>query len=110
MKKCTYCGKLNDDLLATCLGCGTALPIEPVHASQRGVPTAAELRARRKAMLDGTIWTFLGLGLVAMSVFYPAWYCGSDPDPRIGPSVIFATIASIAFSVMAVKSFRNAIR
>ena len=114
MKKCSYCGKLSGDGLAICSECGTPLPKESFGAQTPHVPTLAELRARRKAVVSGTFWMILCLGVLPMGWLYPAWFFGRDPimqrdpDPRIGPAVVFSVIASIAFAVVALRSFRNA--
>jgi hypothetical protein len=113
MKKCAYCGRLNNDSVETCAECGTTLPRERFEAIPHLVRTAAELRARRRALRDALLWMVLSVGVLAMGWLYPAWFFGRDPimqrdtDPRVGPALMFCLIASCVFAVLAVRSFRH---
>ena len=58
MKRCNYCGKLNDDSAATCSGCGTAdfpsnpeMPVQtPVQEAPKAPPAFAESRGEMLAL------------------------------------------------------------
>jgi hypothetical protein len=112
MKKCSYCGKLNEDALTVCSGCCTTLPSERFDGKPAGVLTPTELRGRRKAFLGGVIWVVLSLGVLAMGWLYPVWFLGHDPimqrdpDTRLGPAFLLCLIASFVFAVLAVRSFQ----
>ncbi|HWX19505.1 MAG TPA: zinc ribbon domain-containing protein [Candidatus Binatia bacterium] len=113
MKKCSYCGTLNDDALSICSECGTALPSERFEAKPPRVLTPIELRTRRGALRDGILWLVLSLGVLAIGWLYPAWFFGRDPimrhdpDPRVGPAVLIGLATSFTFAVLAVRSFRH---
>jgi hypothetical protein len=111
MKKCTYCGRENDDTLTTCQECLTTLPQEIFEPKLPRVPTPSQLRARNRALVQGIISTILSLIFLGGGWLYPVLslhreLTGSyDPDLQIEPVIVLSLIASFVLAVLAVRSF-----
>jgi hypothetical protein len=73
MRKCSYCGKGNNDQFTTCEGCGTPLGVDFSEAQVSKPRNAVEDRSAQgeKLMLHGVLW-FVGGGAVTLVSYLAA--------------------------------------
>lgn len=116
MKKCSYCGRENDDTLATCSECGTLLLETPNQTKTRRILTAAEVRLRSRMLLEGLFEASVAVVIFVMGWVYPYWFTRkdpimqTDPDTRLGPVFLFSLALGVIFASLAVKNFWRACR
>jgi hypothetical protein len=110
MKRCSYCGKESEDSQAVCGECGTPLAEKPHQIQPPPVISASEVRRRKRTLLRG-----LFEAAFAVVIFMaPSWLIERDAviphdtDNRLGPAVLFSTVAGFVFAVLAVRSFWRA--
>lgn len=114
MKKCSYCGRENDDTLVTCRECGAPLPEGPYQTKPPRIAYFNTGRMRRRAVLTGVFQAVFGVGILVAGWLYPVWCLGRDSilrhdtDTRLGPAFLFSMVAGFVFAVLAVRSFRRA--
>lgn len=84
MRKCSYCGKENDDASAACAGCGTPLIGGPTNAeaSQNPAPQNPRVAYGNQLMIRGALWFIGGTGVTLLS------YSAASSGPYGGHYVI----------------------
>jgi hypothetical protein len=116
MKKCSYCGRESDDILATCRECGTPLPQERPGLKPHQIAAFKTGPMHTRALFQGMWQALFSVGVLVVGWLYPVWSLGRDPttrhdtDTRLGPAFLFSMVVGFVFAILAVRSFRRACR